>query len=215
MRNVMRFRLIKTQPALEYIRDGLQEGCSLSRSLLQRLMRANVRIGAWLPPDIPEKRIYQFKQGGISPQSCGEAFHLPSGGVLVPIPTMVPVVAHYLYRHLAACRKQGRKAFLLAPDELASPSDPWVARYHPPEGSRLLFWGDEVYFYVTEDTSAAGVEQVLRHARSFTGMFSYTVFAHGDIEQDCSAELVIPSVRLFVVQAYDGESFLLVKFVDS
>jgi hypothetical protein len=46
-------------------------------------------------------------------------------------------------------------------------------------------------------------------------MFSYTVFAHGDIEQDCSAELVIPSVRLFVVQAYDGESFLLVKFVDS
>jgi hypothetical protein len=135
--------------------------------------------------------------------------------VLVPIPTTVPVVTHYLYRHLAACRKQGRKAFLLAPDELASPSDPWVARYHPPEGSGLLFWGDEVYFYVTEDTSAAGVEQVLRHARSLTGMFSYTVFAHGDIEQDCSAELVAPSVRLFVVRAYDGESFLLVKFVDS
>jgi hypothetical protein len=127
----------------------------------------------------------------------------------------VPAVARYLHKQLADCKKRGTKAFLLAPDELASPSDSWVVRYEPIEGVKMLFLNEEVYFYVKEDGSFAAVEKILRRARSLAGMFSVVVFAHGDIEQGLSAELTVSLAKLFVVRAYDGESFLLVKFTDS
>jgi hypothetical protein len=211
----MRFRLIKTRRALEYIRNGLQGGCSLSRALLRRLERATVRIGAWLPSDTPKSKIYRFEQGGILPPLWEEAIHLPSGGVLVPVPTTVSIVRHYLYRHLNDCKKKACQWFLLAPDELASPSDPWIARYQSPEGTGLLFWGDEVYHYAKADAPLASVEWVIRQASSLAGMFSYVVLSHGDVALIHSPEVVASSVDLFVVRAYDGESFLLVKFVDS
>jgi hypothetical protein len=211
----MQFRLIQTQQALRYIRYGLDRGCSLSQALLQRLEQAKIRIGTWLPRGVSNGSIYQFEQGGKLPAQQNEAVQLPSGGVLIPIPNTVPAVARYLHKQLADCKKRGTKAFLLAPDELASPSDSWVVRYEPIEGVKMLFLNEEVYFYVKEDGSFAAVEKILRRARSLAGMFSVVVFAHGDIEQGLSAELTVSLAKLFVVRAYDGESFFLVKFTDS
>lgn len=65
------------------------------------------------------------------------------------------------------------------------------------------------------DGSFAAVEEILRRARSLAGMFSVVVFAQGDIQQGLSAEFAVSLAKLFVVRAYDGESFLLVKFTDS
>lgn len=209
----MQFRFINARRALEYIREGLAGGCSLARYLLERLERERVRIGTWLPPTIPEEDIYRFEQGRKLPK-LGWEIILPHGGRLVPIPNTVPEVARYLSHRLAAYRLQGCNALLLAADELASPSDPWIAQYQACEGTGLLFWQQEVYFYADERAPIEGVERVLQHARSLAGMFSVAVLARDvQIFQDWSPALVAQLSELFVARAYDGESFLLVKFV--
>ena len=211
---MIRFRPVKTQPALKYIREGLVEGCTLSRHLCQRLEQETVRVGTWLPLDVPEDSLYQFTQGGKLPRRPEEVIPLPRGGLLVPIPNTLSVVARYLYRQLIVAQQRGDQAFLVAPDELASPLDPWLSRYHPAMGTGLLVWQEEVYFYARVSASISAVESIVRRARSLVGMFSLIVFARdGSLDKDWSPALVASKTRFFIVGAYDGESFLLVKFV--
>lgn len=172
-------------------------------------------MGTWLPLDVPEDSLYQFTQGGKLSPRTGGVIPLSRGGLLIPVPNTLSVVARYLYQQLIGAQQRGDQAFLVAPDELASPFDRWLSRYHPPRGTGLLFWQKEVYFYSSASASISAVESIIQRARSLVGMFSLTVFVRdANFCKNWSPALAALSTRFFTVEAYDGESFLLVKFIN-
>lgn len=207
----MRFRTINTRRALEYIRKELQGGSSLSQRLLTRLEQQQVRAGTWVPLGLSKEEVYRFEQGGKLP-SGDEVIRL-SGGVLVPIPNTAAEVARYIYRKFSLSTRRGVCPLLLAPNELASPSDPWIARYRPPLGTGIVCWQNEVYFYAESSASVIGIEAVIRRARLLSGKSSVAVFAEGiNVRESWSPDMVASFAKFFIAEAYDHESFLLVRF---
>lgn len=196
--------------ALEYIRDRLRQGRTLS-SLLLRLNLAIGQVWTYLPPEIDEEMAHQLTQGGIarSIQSL-PTFHT-GFGYLEPVMTpSTPQVIALIQRFL----QTRAEAYCVFEAALAKLTDPVILRQHE---QPYFFFDDEVYYFLTgQDLDAQRIDGAIRAARSYllTGVLtttppgSHTIQARQPITLQ-ELQILVERTEMIVVGAYDGEGFVI------
>src|SRR6266511_4422530 len=133
---------------LNFIRDRLGEGKSLSHFLLQSRNFEGGRVTTYLPEEISDERARQFSTGGKLPIPKGPAKNLVTDDGTRWRMERKPSADGQLVRTIRDFLTEKRSCCLLE-DVKSRPTDPRIR----PEDGRIKVMGDEVYYLLDEKDS--------------------------------------------------------------
>lgn len=199
----------------EYFQKYLEDGGSLSRLLAQTLPLESGSISALLPVGFDQSSLRSLDEGGVIPVpdevKAKESIRLESGGVLVPKLTTREDLGTIVRKFL----QENDNGIVVFEDQNSEPTDPWLKN----SGTRIFSYGREVFHcLVPKDCDIP--ERIVRTIAAAGGWrfvgtlvlkdeISSKLQTTGEITTREDLERIAASISAVIVEAFDGESFLI------
>jgi hypothetical protein len=202
---------------LSYLRDALASGKELSHALLERVDAQRATVSTFLPGEVDETAVYDFKGGGIlRPAGPPIPIRKGRGGYAVPVPDLDEVLADFIQSHL----QSGETTFCVLEDALSSPDD-----YPDNHIVSVKTIGQSVFLVLTPtDSDRTVIQEALKDTASIApptvgalgrwGSGTALETADRHLGTDDMTRIAKATERFFV-RAYDGEGFVLWSRGDS
>lgn len=193
---------------LNYLDNCLCNGKTLSKLLKQRIAVSSGITYALVPQNIELPRLRKFESGGLLPQANENVVPLEMGVIAVPKPNLINAMAQVIAQILRA----NPERFCVFEELMMRPEDPLTATLP----SLLLRYREELYHVCLSGDSTEKVERILRQAHSWAcaGVVACPkriIRSQGhviDITRE-SLETIVAGAQFVIVDAYDGESYVV------
>ncbi len=198
--------------ALDFLRERLAEGKTLSRCLLQYCDLKGGDVVTHLPGDMKEDELYQFSIGGKLPVPLGSAKRVQASDGRWMTMVRTPNMDAYLARIIRDFLRDDRSLCLFE-DFKSSPTDPRIQR----EDERIRILGDEVY-YALGKIDAVDEEKIAKTIRDADSIWHFLCVMSSLPEmrrlsgRNLTEEIVkclAERAEKIAINAYDGEGYLL------
>jgi hypothetical protein len=183
------------QEAIDYIKDSLSQGRTLSRYLCNLPLEQGV-VTTWLPPASNSLFLTDFRMGGVI---TGEIRHEADA-------KLGEFVSKYLSR--------SSTRYAIFEHALARAGDPFLLSV----ATRFFVYGDEVYFFLTsEDSETINIMDAVKNAKTYllTGVLAeVTTLPELRDHQQVTEEIlrtIVDKTGYLIVGAYDEEGELIWK----
>lgn len=196
--------------AIEYIKDILKNGKTLSNCLLQDCDLDRGRVITYLPIDVNEEEAKKFKFGGKIKASPESIIYKP-GTIAVPIPNtngcLVKIIQDFL--------DNGDGNLCIFEDVTSIPSDPGISL----KDTRIFIYQNEVYYVLfSKDADAKDrIDDTIWDSDSHWHFVCAMTSAPHDScffrnKKNINAndlKTLAESAKKIAIGAYDGESYLI------
>jgi hypothetical protein len=184
-----RFRLMCKQRGRQQVRSSLQQGRALSKAFLAVTELQSTRTWAYVPAS---------RENDVSDDVAGS---LASGGVFSPAGATSAWESSF-------SRLRAAHGLLIVEDELATPADPFLARFH---GSFATNETDVFHWYTLREESAPAEVESFIHSRSSAYPLNAFLIDSplAGLPTSLPSEFLenlVSSVDAVIVSAWDGES---------
>lgn len=201
--------------AVDYIESCLQDGNTLSRSLLHTHDLRVGKVRTFLPESVSYKAANEFTLGGKLPTPDPETHKVFTGDdgfkwIAVPVPTADAETIAIIRNFLEA--EQNHACIL--ENAVAGASDPWLCSIT----TRALTYGSEVYHLITHDDidDPNNIVNTIKDAMSWRLIGALTSAPHTILLaprlsaiSEGELKTIAERATSIVVSAYDGEGYLI------
>lgn len=204
--------------AIAYIRYALGEGFSLARLLLNRQDLEEGHVVTFLPENLSEEQLYDFRAGGkllVPPNAVLQTFDSLGRAIKIePIPSTLSHLALLIHDYLI----KECQAIAVFQDGMAEATDKWITQN---QNYRIMIAEGRVYhFLTTEDAEPSKIERVVSKAETIypplIGVMAVVeaelLGRWGENRVEVSREelsILAAQSDQIVIGAYDGEGYLI------
>ncbi|HEX9930047.1 MAG TPA: hypothetical protein VGB02_16055 [Pyrinomonadaceae bacterium] len=198
--------------AVNYIRECLSNGGTLSKFLLQNQNLNYGSVATYLPSTISNEFAKDFETGGKLPPFMDSPQFLDASDkklALVPKPN----IDHLLVKEITDHLKERKENICLFEDAWANPKDHFLIT----SDVEFSTYNDEVFYILNgENVSSKEILKTIRYARSWLFLGFLTSKSKTIVSDESIKFLTIDELELLaekttkvIVGAYDGEGFLI------
>lgn len=208
--------------AIEFIKDRLAQGKTLSKFLLNRPDLDRGEVITLLPSGVDLKKIRNFSEGGVLPTPSSEnhyRYSTPDGTktLMVPVPNTTPALTAGIDEFL----RENAGRLCLFESAVARPSYGFLSSPNA-QDLRVLTFGEDVYYMLAnDDIDPEKIKKTIGYSTSYLTIGVLAELSNkdkllpieqkmirGEITRD-ELKVIAERTQTIIVGAYDGESYLL------